>query len=138
MQRDTIEKRTERQYDQDKQHKAGEGAKSGWTPAANGGDSEHDGQSFHCLDQRGQECRRHCRPHVSQATHHNTPPRECRQIFRYGPLLTLLLGPIELVGRLAVIATRVRLHDARVHGKPLALDQAHRHRRHDDALEDVA
>ncbi len=30
-----------------------------------------------------------------------------------------------IVGRLTVIAARVRLHDARVHRKPLALDETH-------------
>ena len=33
---------------------------------------------------------------------------ECRQILSHGPLLPLLLSPIELVGRLTVIAARVR------------------------------
>ena len=39
---------------------------------------------------------------------------------------------------LAVVATRVCLDDAPVQRKPLALDEAHHRRRHDDALEDVA
>jgi hypothetical protein len=45
------------------------------------------------------------------------PPRlranafECRQILGDGPLLTLLLRPLEFVGCLAVIAARVRLDD---------------------------
>jgi hypothetical protein len=37
-----------------------------------------------------------------------------------------------------VIAARVRLHDARVNRKPLALDQAGRHTSRNDALEYVA
>jgi hypothetical protein len=37
-----------------------------------------------------------------------------------------------------VIAARVRLHDARVHGKPFALDETHHHRSYDDALENMA
>src|ERR1700704_6626966 len=53
-------------------------------------------------------------------------------------MLSLLLSPIEFIGRLAVITACVRLHDARVHGKPLALDEAHHHRSHDDALENMA
>jgi hypothetical protein len=36
---------------------------------------------------------------------------ECRQILGDGPLLTLLLRPLEFVGCLAVIAARVRLDD---------------------------
>src|SRR5215467_7189526 len=43
-------------------------------------------------------------------------------------VLPLLLRPIEFVGRLAVITACVRLHDARIHGKSLALDETHRHR----------
>jgi hypothetical protein len=39
-------------------------------------------------------------------------------------LLPLLLSPIEFIRRLAVITARVRLHDARVHRKPLALVQS--------------
>ena len=39
---------------------------------------------------------------------------------------------------IAVIAARVRLHDARVHGKPFPLGEAHNHRSHDDTLENMA
>ena len=63
---------------------------------------------------------------------------ECRKILSHRTLLPLLLSPIEFIRRLAVITARVRLHDARVHGKPLALDEAHPHRSHDDALENMA
>src|SRR5262247_1612638 len=63
---------------------------------------------------------------------------ECCQILSHSTLLTLLLGPIDLGRRLTVIAARIRLHDARVHRKSLALDQAGRHTGRNDALEYVA
>jgi hypothetical protein len=43
MERDTIEERSECYYDQYERYKAHECAKPGWTPAANGSDSQHDG-----------------------------------------------------------------------------------------------
>jgi hypothetical protein len=53
VERDTVEEGAEGHDDQYKRYKTRECAKPGWTPAANGGDREHDGKCFHGLDQRG-------------------------------------------------------------------------------------
>jgi hypothetical protein len=58
-----AEQRTERHDDQGQHRKAGKRAKTRWTPAANGGDGQHDRESFNRLDQRGQERGRYHRPH---------------------------------------------------------------------------
>jgi len=63
---------------------------------------------------------------------------ECCKILSHRTLLPLFLSPIDFSRRLAMITARVRLHDARVHGKPLALDETHPHRSYDDALENMA
>ena len=57
MQRDVIQERAERDDDCRQQRKPANRAEPGRTPAANGGDGEHDRQRFHRLDQRSQECR---------------------------------------------------------------------------------
>src|SRR6185436_7926409 len=59
-------------------------------------------------------------------------------LWRRASAAEMRVRPVELIRRLAVIAARVRLHDTRVHRKPLALDEAIRHARRDHALEDVA
>ena len=48
----------------------------------------------------------------------------CRQILGHGPPLPLRIRPLELIERLAMIAARVSLHDARVHRKPFAKPNA--------------
>src|SRR5215471_12007850 len=55
---------------------------------------------------------------------------ERSKIFAHRTRLTLLVGPIEFIRRLAVIATGIGLHHARVDGEAFALDQAHRHPAH--------
>jgi hypothetical protein len=48
----------------------------------------------------------------------------CRQILGHGPPLPLRIRPLDLIERLAMIAARISLHDARVPRKPFAFDEA--------------
>jgi len=63
---------------------------------------------------------------------------ESGKIFPNRARLTLLLGPVQLIGRFAVIRAGIGLQHAGVDGKALTLHQPHRHRRPHDAFEDMA
>lgn len=54
------------------------------------------------------------------------------------PFLTLYIRPVELIGGSAVIAAGIRFHHACINRETLAFDEAMRHARRHDALEDVA
>src|SRR4051794_9299219 len=77
MEGDKIEERAESQHDEKQNNKASECSKPGRTPAANSSDREHDGQCFHCLDERGKERGHHCSAKLSQSDGHKMPPPIC-------------------------------------------------------------
>src|SRR5438270_13710079 len=67
-----TEQGAERHDNDDQHHEAGECAKPGRTPASNGGDSQHDGQSFDRLDEGGKESGRQRRPKEWQVPCHTS------------------------------------------------------------------
>ena len=73
MERNAVKDRSERHHNDRQYGKACERARAGRAPAANGGDSQHDGQRFHRLDQRSKERGRHGRPNQGQSVRHAKP-----------------------------------------------------------------
>src|SRR5882762_3357047 len=71
VQRNAIEKRAEREDDERERRKAGERAKPGRPPAADGCDREHDRQRLHGFDERTQERRRNGGGHGCPSDSHD-------------------------------------------------------------------